>query len=121
MEGAKRRPTGRRGGACNAESGSCRGSVLIDPRTIESLADTLAEKLAERLFRLGAEDAWLTSAEAAKYLAMPISTLRKLTAAGSIPFSQDVVGGRCYFKRSELDRWRREGSGNCCSGEVPSR
>ena len=83
-------------------------STLVDPGAIETLAEVLAGKLAERLPRLGAEDAWMTSAEAAEYLAIPISTLRKLTAAGSIPFSQDVAGGRCYFKRSELDRWREK-------------
>lgn len=77
--------------------------------SMESFADVLADKVAERLPLLDAEDRWITSAQAADYLAVPISTLRKLTAAGSVPFAQDVAGGRCYFKRSELDRWRREG------------
>jgi excisionase family DNA binding protein len=80
----------------------------IDLAALEALADVLAEKVAERLPRLDADDCWMTSAKAADYLDVPISTLRKLTAAGSVPFAQDVPGGRCYFKRSELDRWRRD-------------
>jgi excisionase family DNA binding protein len=79
---------------------------LADAMTIEALADVLAEKVAARLPRWQVEDGWMTSAMAADYLAVPLSTLRKLTAAGSIPFTQDIPGGRCYFKRSELDQWR---------------
>jgi excisionase family DNA binding protein len=78
----------------------------IDAAVIDALAEALADKLAARLPQEVAEDGWMASEEAADYLAVPISTLRKLTAAGSIPFTQDVPGGRCYFKRSELDRWR---------------
>jgi excisionase family DNA binding protein len=81
-------------------------SASIDSEAIEALADALAEKVAKRLSQREAEDGWMTSARAAEYLAIPISTLRKLTAAGSIPFTQDVPGGRCYFKRHELDHWR---------------
>lgn len=82
----------------------------IDSAAIEALANVLAEKVAARLSRQEIEDGWMTSAQAADYLAVPISTLRKLTAAGLIPFAQDVAGGRCYFKRSELDRWRARGT-----------
>jgi excisionase family DNA binding protein len=89
-------------------------STFPDFGAIDALAEVIAEKIAARLPRQGDEDGWMASAEAAKYLAVPISTLRKLTAAGSIPFAQDVAGGRCYFKRSELDRWRREGA-SCLS------
>lgn len=81
-------------------------STSIDPTAIEALADALAEKIVARLPQWEAEDGWMTSARAADYLSIPISTLRKLTAAGTVPFSQDAIGGRCYFKRSELDRWR---------------
>lgn len=81
--------------------------AIADSAAIETLAEILAEKVVARLPREG-EDRWITSKEAADYLALPISTLRKLTAAGAVPFSQDVAGGRCYFKRGELDRWRRE-------------
>lgn len=88
------------------------GSASFYPASIEAFADFLAGKVAERLPRQNDDDCWMTSAEAADYLAVPISTLRKLTAAGSVPFAQDVAGGRCYFKRSELDRWRRDGPRN---------
>lgn len=89
----------------------------IDPAVIDALAEVVADKVAARLPQEAAEDGWMTSEEAASYLAVPISTLRKLTAAGSIPFSQDVPGGRCYFKRAELDRWRTENA----SGLAPAR
>lgn len=82
--------------------------AIADSAAIEMLAEIVAEKVVSRLSRHGNEDRWMTSAEAAKHLALPISTLRKLTAAGTIPFSQDVPGGRCYFERSELDHWRHE-------------
>jgi excisionase family DNA binding protein len=82
----------------------------IDLTAIEALADILSERVAARLSQQAVDDGWMTSKEAADYLAIPISTVRKLTAAGLIPFAQDVPGGRCYFKRSELDHWRGEGS-----------
>lgn len=82
--------------------------ISIDLVEVEALANVLAEKVAARLGPQAMDDGWMTSAKAADYLAVPISTVRKLTAAGSIPFAQDVPGGRCYFKRSELDRWRQD-------------
>jgi excisionase family DNA binding protein len=49
---------------------------------------------------------WLTLRQAAEYLAMGRGTLHKLTARRAIPFHQDAPGGRCKFRRSELDEWR---------------
>jgi excisionase family DNA binding protein len=54
-----------------------------------------------------AEDGWLTTAQAASYLGMSISALHKLTAARLIPFEQSGPGAKCYFRRSDLDEWRR--------------
>jgi excisionase family DNA binding protein len=79
--------------------------IAADVEAVEALADALASKVAALLGSRD-EDGWMTSAQAADYLAVPISTLRKWTAAGTVPFTQDVQGGRCYFKRSELDHWR---------------
>jgi hypothetical protein len=54
------------------------------------------------------DDQWMDSKAAARYLGMPsVHPLHKLTAARSIPFEQNVPGGKCWFKRSELDAWRR--------------
>ena len=80
----------------------------------EAALDALAERLAPRLeARLGhspatAPDAnrWMTTAEAADYLGMTANALHKLTASRALPFAQDGPGGRCYFKRADLDGWR---------------
>lgn len=52
-------------------------------------------------------DGWLTTREAAKYLGITPNALHKLTAARAIPFEQDGPGAKCWFRRSELDAWRR--------------
>jgi hypothetical protein len=81
-------------------------SVQLDAATVDRLADAVAAKVAELLpDRL--EDCWFDSAEAAGYLRLPLSQLRKLSAADLIPAHQDTSGGRLYFLRSELDEWRR--------------
>ena len=43
----------------------------------------------------------------------PLITLRtkygmRMTAERRIPFSQDRPGARCWFRRSDLDRWREQ-------------
>lgn len=63
-------------------------------------------------------DAWMTAREAAGYLGFAsVHPLHKLTAARAIPFEQDGPGCRLFFKRSDLDGWRRTGG----AGSVASR
>jgi hypothetical protein len=81
-------------------------SVQLDPATVDLLADAIAVRVAE-LLPDRVEDRWLDSAEAADHLRLPLSQLRKLSAADLIPARQDTPGGRLYFLRSELDEWRR--------------
>jgi hypothetical protein len=81
-------------------------SVRLDTETIDILAEAVAVKVSE-LLPVRQEDRWLDSAEAADHLCIPLSQLRKLSAAGLIPAHQDTPGGRLYFLRSELDQWRR--------------
>jgi len=69
------------------------------------LLEAIARRAAE-LMPSPAEDRWMGAQEAADYLAIPVSTLHKLTSARAIPFSQDAPGGKLYFKRSALDDWR---------------
>jgi excisionase family DNA binding protein len=78
---------------------------LVDALGPEELA-ALAERLAPYL-PAPASDGWLNSAQTAEYLAISRDALKRLTASRSIPFEQDHPGGRCYFLRSELDRWRQ--------------
>jgi excisionase family DNA binding protein len=84
-------------------------TLALDPATIEALADALAARVAARLPDRPGEDGWLDSSAAASYLAVPVSTIHKLSAAGEIPCSQDRPGGKLYFRRFELDRWREGG------------
>jgi excisionase family DNA binding protein len=80
-------------------------TLSVDDAAFDRLADEIAERLADRLPQRS-EDDWMDSKEAAAYLKVPLSTIRKWTAEGSIPFTQDGAGARCFFLRSELDRWR---------------
>jgi excisionase family DNA binding protein len=52
-------------------------------------------------------DGWLDTKRAAEYLGISRRSLHKLTAAQAVPFAQDGPGCKCWFKRSELDAWRR--------------
>ena len=54
-----------------------------------------------------AEDGWLSTREAADYLGISTNALHKLTASRVIRFEQDEPGGKCWFKRSEFDAFRR--------------
>jgi hypothetical protein len=52
-------------------------------------------------------DRWLDTRQAAGYLGMTPNALHELTASRAIPFEQDGPGAKCWFRRSELDAWRR--------------
>ncbi len=78
-------------------------TIELPPELIETIARRAAELVAP------SDDGWIDAKTAAHYLGLPPSTVHKLTASRSIPFSQDCPGGKLYFKRSELDRWRERG------------
>lgn len=80
----------------------------LDDESLDRLAEQLAPRLRGRLApeRAEREDGWIGTAEAARYLGMTTQALYKLTSARQVPFTQDTPGGRCWFRRSELDRWR---------------
>jgi excisionase family DNA binding protein len=80
----------------------------LDDDALDRLADRLVP-LIERRSGKSTEDRWLSTRKAADYLGLTPNALHKLTAARAIPFSQDAAGGKCWFLRSELDAWRREG------------
>ncbi len=91
------------------------GRALILSLDDEAL-DLLVDRLAPRIHaRLGDQadgdlsDEWLDSKRAAAYLGMSVNAIHKLTAARAIPFEQDGPGCKCWFRRAELDRWRRGG------------
>jgi hypothetical protein len=84
-------------------------TVQLDDATLGRLAAAVAVRVAA-LLPDRVEDCWFDSGEAADYLRLPLSQLRKLSAADLIPAHQDTPGGRLYFLRSELDEWRRSTS-----------
>ena len=69
--------------------------------------DDLAE-LAERLkpYLDGGRDGWLGTREAAAYAGCTVPALRYAARQGEVEFEQRVRGGKTYFRRSALDRWR---------------
>jgi excisionase family DNA binding protein len=85
-------------------------SALIAQLDDDALAE-LATKLAPFLPRRNGsdEDRWLSTREAARYLGITTNALHKLTAARAIPFEQEAPNAKCWFRRSELDAWRRGG------------
>jgi excisionase family DNA binding protein len=83
---------------------------LIDA-LIEELADRLATKLAAQLGVTSArgDDDWLDTRRAAEYLGVHRDTLRKLAAERAVPAEQDGPGCKLFFRRGDLDEWRRTG------------
>lgn len=84
---------------------------------LDVLIDQLAERVAERLaaatdaraIESSGQDEWLDSRHAAEYLGVHRDTLRKLAAERAVPSEQDGPGCKLYFRRSDLDGWRRTG------------
>jgi excisionase family DNA binding protein len=82
------------------------GRALLDSLDEEDLAE-LAERLAPLLPRLAiTDDRWLTSREAAEHLGLSLNALHKRTRRHEIPAVQESDGGKLYFRRTDLDRWR---------------
>jgi excisionase family DNA binding protein len=86
-----------------------RVEIQFSEDELDHLADRLADRVVARLeHRLGGGDSgWMTTKQAAEYLGMSVDALYKLTAARAIPFTQDGARARCYFRRADLDAWRR--------------
>ena len=83
-------------------------AALLAQLDDEALAE-LAARLAPFLPSSEAtnEDRWLSTRQAADHLGISPNALHKLTAARAIPFEQERPGAKCWFRRSELDAWRR--------------
>lgn len=76
----------------------------------ESGLRQLAELLAPYLPALGTPaepDRWMDSREAAAYAGTTRDALHKAMAAREVHFEQDVPGGKAWFRRADIDAWRR--------------
>jgi excisionase family DNA binding protein len=94
------------------ETDTVPGGSLLDA-LIDQIAVRVVERLAGATNPLLAgeptNDDWLDSRHAAHYLGVHRDTLRKLAAERAIPSEQDGPGCKLYFRRSDLDAWRRSG------------
>ena len=81
----------------------------LDDDALDALAERLAPHLADRLAAAAPRpDGWLDARGAAAYLGISRNALHRLSAERRLPCSQQRPGGRLYFRRDDLDRWRRE-------------
>jgi excisionase family DNA binding protein len=92
------------------KAAATRGSerALID-QILGRLADLVVDRLMARTDADSADhnSTWLDARGAAEYLGMHRDTLRKLAAQRAIPAHQDGPRCKLYFRRDELDEWRR--------------
>lgn len=89
-----------------ARQGPSEGALL--DQLLGRLADLVAERLMERGdARTQEADDWMDARGAAAYLGIHRDTLRKLAAQRAIPVHQDGPRCKLYFRREELDDWRR--------------
>lgn len=92
-------------------------SLELSDRDLARLAEHLAPALVPALLAelraqgtsVGGDDPdrWLRTPEAARHLGIGISELQRRAAAGLIPHEQERPGAALFFKRSDLDEWRR--------------
>lgn len=84
-------------------------TLSLNEASLDALAEAIADRVEARSSRRTdskENEGWLDSKGAAEYLALSVPAIHRLTAAQEIPFFQDQPRGRCFFKRSVLDRWR---------------
>ena len=83
-------------------------TVLLD-LMLGRLEDLVADRLMTRTAatEYAHPGDWTDAHGAAAYLGMHRDTLRKLAAQRSVPVHQDGPRCKLYFRRDELDDWRR--------------
>lgn len=105
-----------RAGSCDRTQGPTptRASVPSDG-VLDALIGQIAERIASAVVaqlaaaRPDDQDEWLDSRGAAEYLGVHRDTIRKLAAERAIPAEQDGRGCKLFFRRIDLDEWRRQG------------
>jgi excisionase family DNA binding protein len=99
----------------SASAPKAAASAAPNTALIDQLLGRLADLVVDRLMsRSGTEterqpDEWMDARAAAVYLGVHRDTLRKLAAERAVPVHQDGPGCKLYFRRDELDDWRRSG------------
>jgi excisionase family DNA binding protein len=102
------RPASRAAARWSSDAGADRALDGL----VDLLADRIASIVAARL-NVGAPEQstneWLDSRQAAAHLGVHRDTLRRLAAERTIPSEQDGPGCKLFFRRDDLDAWRRGG------------
>ena len=80
--------------------------IVGDESGLRHLAELLAPYLPEPT-ATGEADRWMSTREAAEYAGTTPNALHKAMAAREIHFEQDTPGGKAWFKRADIDAWRR--------------
>lgn len=95
--------------SARAEAASGDSNPALIDQILGRIADLVVDRLMERANAQSSDhvSAWLDARGAAEYLGVHRDTLRKLAAQRAIPTHQDGPGCKLYFRRDELDEWRR--------------
>ena len=93
----------------SSKTQAAKANAVLD-ELVTHLADLVAAKVIDRLGRLEtAADEWLDTRGASEYLGIHRDSLRRLAAERAIPAEQSGAGCKLFFRRSDLDAWRRRG------------
>jgi excisionase family DNA binding protein len=87
---------------------SALGRGILDALDEGDLA-ALAERVAPFLSPSAppADDGWLSTRQAAAYAGCSLNALHRAMAAREVRFEQSCAGGKAWFKRTDIDAWRR--------------
>ena len=81
--------------------------VGLGTEDVEAIAVRVADLIAERLqHRESAPGGWLDVRAAAQYAGCTPNAVRKAVSSGALRCTQDVAGGKCWFRSEWIDRWR---------------
>lgn len=80
--------------------------IAGDEGGLQQLANLLAPYLQPAVEPVE-PDRWMNSREAAEYAGTTLRALHKAMAAREVHFEQDCPGGKAWFKRADIDAWRR--------------
>lgn len=86
-------------------------AISMEPTMLQRLAEALEPYVVRATTNESRDGEWLESKQAAAHLGLTVNAIHKLTAARTIPFEQEGPGCKCWFRRTELDAWRRGGDG----------
>ena len=92
-------------GAASASGRAIAAIIAGDESGLRQLAELLVPFLPER--DAGEPDPWMDSREAAVYAGTTRDALHKAMAAREVHFEQECRGGKAWFKRADIDAWRR--------------